>query len=226
MCVHCDSSCSSCLNSISCLVCQSNRTQIPGGLCICNSGYFDNPSTHNCDICSYPCINCITTTSTCTLCDSQRSLDTLLKKCICIGATFDTGLNCSNCLSTCQTCTNGTACVTCLSGSLRVLNNLNLCLCPSGYHDENGTLLICIACHYSCSTCSNSLSCLVCYSGRIPVVGGHCTCPVDLYYDNGVNGACNLCSYRCQSCSKISNNCTACSSTNFRLLNNNSCPCQ
>lgn len=97
---------------------------------------------------------------------------------------------------------------------------VNLCLCISGFHDQDGVNVTCSRCQYSCATCSNGQSCLTCLDIRLMLNGsnGYCSCPLQRYYDDGANSACLPCSYLCLSCDKMSTNCTSCSASGFRLL--------
>jgi hypothetical protein len=101
-----------------------------------------------------------------------------------------------------------------------------LCVCPTGYHDENGTTLTCQKCQFSCTSCINSLTCSSCYTGRSSVTGGYCACPTNYYYDNGVAPQCVACLYSCLTCSSMSTNCTSCDNSTYRTLINNTCTCQ
>jgi proprotein convertase subtilisin/kexin type 5 len=101
--------------------------------------------------------------------------------------------------------------------------------CSNGilqYPDGNN---ICQYCGVYCYTCQTvSTQCLSCIASQNRILNGSlCICNPLGFYDDTIDYVCPACHYSCTSCT-FSNNatCTACNLTvNYRLLNNDSCPC-
>lgn len=96
LCEPCNSKCLWCASSgeTSCTNCDANLLRYMGasspGPCLCNNGYYDStPSL--CQTCSYSCLTCNITASTCTSCDPalNRLLDAT--SCLCIAHYYDYG---------------------------------------------------------------------------------------------------------------------------------------
>jgi hypothetical protein len=94
---------------------------------------------------------------------------------------------CLTCSYSCKTCflttTNCTSCDT----TLRSLN-VNKCVCPQHYFDNNSTV-ICSACAFNCSTCLSFSVCASCNSAmkrQFDVNNLYCDCAIKFYSD-GIN---------------------------------------
>lgn len=180
-----------------CRTCQSDGTT-----CLtCIPGYFMNPITSTCQICSDRCYTCSTTATNCDSCLIGYTWSNITKDCtpICeFYEYFDTTINhCNLCPFPCVFCNNA---------------NPSECLtCQAGYY-LTGTK--CERCFDTCMNCTGPLStdCTVCYPGYVKDPSGKCilTCPSGTYFHNS-RYECVKCPKYCQECmGNTPYNCTVC----------------
>ncbi|CAD8190570.1 unnamed protein product [Paramecium octaurelia] len=126
-------------------------------------------------------------------------------------------------------------CTMCLQGQNRVVSDLFMCVCRTGYGDD-GISEVCFKCHYSCEHCNGFLAnnCTTCLSSsnRILTSESQCLCKLG-YFDTGTNDVfCKkICHNACSSCTLPGvDQCTSCPVTrqpdiigaNFQCLCKNS----
>ena len=142
-----------------------------------------------CTSCSY---NISTSTFKCLTCDSSlnRTLDTVLSKCVCqTGYYEDSAFTCQLCSVGCLACSFdgvNSICSSCDSSINRVMGTANLsCDCRTGFYlNANGT---CSACPTGCLSCSLNLTNPIC-----------ATCVMGYYLNGG--SICTVCSIGCFNC--------------------------
>ncbi|KAL4489343.1 hypothetical protein ABPG72_018998 [Tetrahymena utriculariae] len=197
--IICDSSCATCtqpLKSTSCSSCDDCHVLI-------NS---------QCLPCQQPCATCSITTTKCTSCLQNYTLNPLTNICK------------SLCHQSCKTCLHpysNTSCTSCHDGYY--LNNINQCLqcqipcqncsldatqcisCIDGYILNQNTLECILNCDKSCKTCFSPQdynSCISCYDG---------------FYL--IKNSCKKCDFPCQTCQISSTQCLSCV-TKYQLDSN------
>lgn len=167
--MSCHYSCLTCSGtSNDCTSCEPtyNRTLDPitNSSCPCNTYYYDDLVSPQCQPCHYSCLTC-TDSSTCATCDSSslayRVYDGNTDLCKCKDGYFDdnTGAQlCVKCHSSCLKCTNASACSDCDSTKLRLLNRTAnyagvanpYCSCTYKHYPQANPTLTCLPCHYTC----------------------------------------------------------------------------
>ncbi|KAL4506331.1 hypothetical protein ABPG73_017065 [Tetrahymena malaccensis] len=188
--IICDSTCATCtqpLKSTSCSSCDDQHVLI----------------NNQCLPCQQPCASCSITTTNCTSCQKNYTLNPQTNQCK------------SLCHQSCKTCLypySDTSCSSCNEGYY--LNNNNQCLqcqipcqncyqaatqcksCIEGYILDQNTLECVLNCDKSCKTCfspQNSNSCT--------------SCPDGFYL---INNQCQKCDFPCQTCQKSPTLCLSC----------------
>lgn len=182
-----------------------------------------------CAQCSYKCLTCSGTSTTCDSCDPSKNRDST-SACACLNTYYDDGTSlCKKCKHSCATCTTATSCVTCPTPatSFRTLAS-NQCICNNGYYDD-GASSNCVKCHYSCLTCTNSSSCATCDESTNKRIlnssSTYCSC-IAKYYDASIlpgteAPTCLACHATCLYCitSNAFDKCIQCNNTAFRTAN-------
>ena len=197
VCAACDISCSTCLDSSVCS--------------ICNTAYFNGTNVNNahCQACSTGCSTCSDATI-CSACMSGYRINSL----VCAACTA----NCATCsVSSCLTCTSGAVlvatgcyvctdvgqqgsigCISCLSAGGRI----ECTACASGYYLDPSTKV--------CATCaskfSNSILCTFDYPLQCSD-DAHATLTSRFYL---VSGQCVANANRCKSMSNTAGSCSLC----------------
>lgn len=205
----CSGNCSSCLNSLNCLVCEPGyyKTVISNGVicsstATCQSSQYMNNDTGLCFNCDSSCLTCKGAGSTncsscsivkylndsiCSLCTTQ---DPFCSRC---NLTITGDFNCLECNSTNSFVNSSYLCENCSSSCLTCNGNTNeSCLsCDNGHYLENSQ---CLACDSTCTTCKGvgSSNCTSCPVTRY-LTGNNCP----LYDCSGLNS--------CSECKKINN---------------------
>ena len=135
-----------------------------------------------------------------------------------------------------MTCLDDTACTSCDTSALRLLNTTAnyagdvspFCVCIYKYYPAANPQSACLPCHYSCGACNgaNANHCLHCSTDahRVYKAPTH-TCPcIDGYFDNGSIETCLICHTWCTKCTTAaSTTCTACAANYFLKLDVTSC---
>ncbi|EAR81858.2 zinc finger lsd1 subclass family protein (macronuclear) [Tetrahymena thermophila SB210] len=196
--IICDSSCATCtqpLKSTSCSSCNDQRVLI----------------NNQCLPCQPPCATCAKTTTNCTSCLQNYTLNPQTNTCK------------SLCHQNCKTCLHpysDTSCSSCYDGYY--LNNINQCLqcqspcqncqkvaiqcksCIDGYILNQSTLECVLNCDKSCKTCFSPQNSNACTS-----------CPDGFYL---INNSCKNCDFPCQTCQISPQECLSCFN-NYKLEN-------
>ncbi|KAL4502475.1 hypothetical protein ABPG72_012062 [Tetrahymena utriculariae] len=225
-CQPCRSSCLSCVNnSYYCTSCYKDKFLqiLPGqnfGICqsTCNTGYFQNQQTNNCDSCSSNCNQCFNSQQ-CTSCSSGYSLlqvsnsqsQCVQQNSIVDGYYFDQSsqqfLKCSSSCITCQK--SSQFCTSCQSPLLLDVQG-GLCLpkCPINKLQTNQQCVGCSALGVTnCNQCEKNGQNIVCTS-----------CQLGFYLDYG---RCSKCDSSCKDCLGSATSCTLCFYP--YILDKNSC---
>lgn len=174
------------------------------GVCNCMPGYYNNPPSLQCALCTsinFRCTSC-TSSSSCTQCLWGYYLQTPT---VCS--------SCSSALTFCTNCTmDGLTCYNCQSVSGISLIN-GRCRCNNGYYYHSG----------SCQSCSGTEPlCLIC-----DIVSSQFTCLQcqPRYYASSANClSCNYISSACLNCTG-SGVCYECDTANNFELHSNNCRC-
>ncbi|EAS03999.2 EGF-like domain protein (macronuclear) [Tetrahymena thermophila SB210] len=251
-CLKCHYSCQSCNgpNQTDCLTCDINQgRKINGGTCICIDGTYDDNSNQLCVSCDWSCSTCSQTGIDCQTCDSTRTLQNVTDQqgnihnlCVCNPNYYSVYPNkqCLKCHYSCQYCTGPGQydCTSCESTAFRVQGTLNSngitfsCNCMVGYFDAAGQYQ-CKTCPYDCKTCvrdSVNQECLTCdpaSNRQLNYVTGRCDCKPGYFEDVGLSEpVCQPCHASCSQCKASTfQDCTQCSSLNFRTFQNGQCAC-
>ncbi|KAL4472324.1 hypothetical protein ABPG72_002807 [Tetrahymena utriculariae] len=196
-----------------CLACTSSQV-----CTICVNGYYlqTKPNGNTlCLPCNYPCATCSNSTS-CSSCSPNftlsnsgycqhlyhcKSTDSNSKCQNCIDKFYlDTIQTCQPCKIICQTCTDLNTCTQCI---------------PGYYLDSNNQ---CQPCNFNCLTCIDQFTCDQCFDQGISRDSSpQCLCTAG-YFQIGSQNKCSQCDPKCSQCQNLSNNCTACDATKFRIL--------
>ncbi|KAL4468968.1 hypothetical protein ABPG73_019736 [Tetrahymena malaccensis] len=151
--------------------CDTNQNRILNnkGQCVCQDGYYED-SNQNCVKCHYSCKTCFGGLSNqCLTCENQYNRLWNNNVCSCADNYFENGVSqCQKCNNPkCQICDKNTQeCLGCFDSQNRYLDKQGLCLCKSGYkEDQNNSSNVCfLKCIENCETCmpDNLQSCLQC----------------------------------------------------------------
>jgi len=163
--VNCDKSCLVCSSTGVCVSCPTHTTSPSGtNYCTCESGYFPQPDTSNCQLCSFQCLSCTDgSDSGCLQCKPNAVLSRPApSSCHCIDgfhASPDSS-NCTMCLQGCALC----------SSSASVCSK-----CIEHYFLGNSG---CQLCGLTCLSCSTVDTCRSCQPGLTITKSGQCLdCP-------------------------------------------------
>jgi len=210
-CQHCDSSCLTCagLALSQCTACKSHATlsnSSSPSTCICDPGFYPDPTPANCQVCYAACLECSGgTASLCTSCKSNAALSgSSPNSCVCgVGFSWNTlSSSCHTCDMTCLYCSDVTAssCTDCWPHA--VLNpetGPGKCECQFGFF-ASPTSQTCLPCHLTCRLCTKSSAsgCLDCYDFA-QLSGSVCICISKAYADPDA-ASCRPCHINCSSC--------------------------
>lgn len=172
--------------------------------CVCDVGFYLNPSSGDCLPCNSSCKSCSGSSASdkCTSCyENSIKLTEPIGSCICapsfyISATLPR-LVCSKCNSRCLSCsTSPINCETCYPNA--ILNPITrTCSCSPGTYLFSVSPYLCSKCDDSCLTCeSNGSNCTSCKQNS-SLVNGKCVCS-DGYVLNGT--VCIQCNPECKTC--------------------------
>ncbi|CAD8173398.1 unnamed protein product [Paramecium pentaurelia] len=191
--------------------------------------------------CDFQCITCLDINpSFCTTCDisKNRILDNY-GNCKCIPKSGWKEGYCPFCTDGyCQECEQSDfySCISCKSGSNRILQNKQ-CICKPGTYDPGNEDQICLACDYSCLSCfgPSNQECIECLdesiSNRIQI-GDSCPCQ-NGYADYKIKESyCGKCHPRCNTCFQAADQttnqyCLTCKPGQNRVVQDNfNCDCK
>ena len=230
----CHPTCIMCLvpnSAISCNTCHLHaHTQFTtASICYCDSGYYPNPDSRNCQGCHQNCSTCTgPDTWDCTNCPTGAHLAGAAPNvCVCNSGFPSPGVaNCVPCSSTCTTCAGPGAndCLTCPTGKVLAGPAPSNCVCPSGSY-LNGAA--CSLCAGSCAACigGTTTDCISCKNnamlrGSAP---NECGCRMGLYPSPDASN-CVGCDSTCLTCIGAGNSqCHTCKL--HAVLNIHSCEC-
>ncbi|KAL4470077.1 hypothetical protein ABPG72_008736 [Tetrahymena utriculariae] len=250
-CVPCNGYCSSCdsINLSNCLGCLDSDNRYLDNLneCVCKNGYYQVGSERVCQPCPKNCITCVADTDIskpplCLSCNTEENRDLVGNQyCNCSQMYYllndpGTGM-CQPCDPKCSSCDPKSGkCTNCITNR----DTPPACACTSPYIEDSLQYPNCIQCHYSCKyncfgpgqfQCLNP--CDLKKDGTDPLNRqfnpflNSCPCIPGYSEDTPDNPKCMSCHYSCQTCSQKDNpnSCQTCSSSNFRIILNNACPC-
>jgi len=238
-CSLCDFKCATCNNKNDCLTCTTgyNALEDVSKICLaistCPNGYLPTPSNGICKKCDISCINCTTTISTCSSCNTSGGYynsDDFLNTCYKtapIGYIFDNTVNkYVKCDISCKSCsTSKTNCSECNTASLYYpkVDATSTCILktasPNGYFFNSNTNQH-EKCDISCLTCVDSLKkCLTCNNS-----GGYYNtdskpndclniCPDGYFLDSTIKKYV-LCDASCKTCATSKTSCNLCNTDN------------
>ena len=162
----------------------------------------------------------------CDTCKHYRVLSTLECVPTCPAGTYPDQTTCRPCIDNCVSCTNGTACLSCSPGSLKLSSGACLVKCPASTYQvfENKS---CYECHASCMSCTgpSPLNCTLCLSNQYHLDEGACVlatnCEPGKYFDTR-SFQCRACHETCAECiGRETTDCNACYPG--RVLTNGEC---
>ena len=220
-CLPCHSTCLQCNSGVStaCSECHPLAVlTLPIGSCICETGYFANPTSANCSLCHKTCYTCMgSTVSDCLSCKAYAELASSwpsVCRCSRGSAPLPDASNCVLCDLTCKSCFNADAekCLSCMTNAELSAAAPSACTCKSGFY-PNPNSSNCLLCALVCLTCSSVTECLSCKSGAT-LQGDTCVCEVG-YYTRLDASQCQMCSLNCDLCDLTG--CLQCSVTYFLL---------
>jgi proprotein convertase subtilisin/kexin type 5 len=199
-------------NVLTCTACSTiqNFKATPSALtgqCVCQDGYYLNPTTNTCNPCGASCTICNNAT-TCTTCYLGATASGGICSCPLTTYPSQTTSQCLNCTAVgCISCA-GNVCSSC--STPRLLTSIATCACPDQTYDSNGQ---CINCPSNCRLC-NSTGCIVCTNGQFLYNGVCGSCPTSFI---GANGVCVSCAQNCLTCSQPAS-CSVCNSSYYLYL--------
>lgn len=197
-CLSCSSNCIACINSATCISCASEYKLSTGECVLCGINYClacsddgslcykcmpstTNTSANTCTPCSFPCVTCLSSISTCTSCEVGYYLS---------------GTSCLKCVG-CSRCNPLTGiCLACPVG--QYLNGSNLCtFCLNTTSNcaicSGSTCQVCERNYYwtgtSCALTATISSCII-YQKDSTTLCEHC---IPGFYLNSVNYSCLKC---------------------------------
>lgn len=168
-----------------------------------------------CTKCTYPCLTCSPSVTTCTSCAEGYFLDSAINACnlTCTSPYFAIDRKCTRCATPCATCVSlqPYACISCLTGYYLFGTTCYAAQCPDGSYRASASG--CAACTSGCLTCiTTSSTCLSCYPG-LYLYQQAClpSCPTSpvLYYEYQMQ--CIACQPQCTSCISSPVECASCS---------------
>ena len=244
-CSACNTDCSTCSNSQSCVTCRdANASPSMGSLggCLCNARFYNSNTASTpviCIPCNSECLSCSNSIE-CAVCidpNASPNLNTGVG-CECKSgyggvAPLNTAESCTPCISDCSTCSQSTTCLTCTDPNSSP-NSATLvgCLCKPGYFSASESPLVCQECFVECSTCSAPSVCSTCVAlNSSPLESGGCACNFGFFnitalvsaLDCHVTGA--YCDPSCLTCSGPYNyQCTSCSNVYLNGYCVSNCP--
>ena len=242
-CVGCDSTCLTCSagGPSGCTGCKTGAVPANAGAtfaCVCNAGFFPNPSPANCSTCSGLCQECVASgAQNCSVCKPAAHLSNPpVSPCVCDPTYFPspTVAACSSCNPACGNCTGPliSSCTSCPADAYLVHSPPAACACAQGFFTLSDASA-CSPCDSTCATCSNSSNtdCILCKPGALLDSSTPPVCVCGLGYTptltsaNCVKAAIS-CDASCLLCTVVSSP-TDCSSCfpNAVLTAGNSCVC-
>lgn len=217
-CIACPSICDTCLDGAACATCRSGMHLANGSWCVCiAAGFYVEPVSETCDICSNVILNCQSCTNTypatCSNCNVGTYAGSGNLSCIpcslncyscdasgCLMCNLGYSLNASNicdCDATCQACLNATnnTCSACN------ISNSSCQGCAAGYYFSSPN---CIPCLSTCQQCTNGVSCSSCAAPFSLDYSLQCVCNSSSGLYLNLNGT------SCDSCGAVILNCLSC----------------
>lgn len=204
--------------------CTKSNSGIVDNVCVCDTGYYGDPSVENCTKCDPGCIECNSTK--CLVCQDPSAI-VPIKTCECLPAYYmDSNYTCQSCEKSCSAC-NESSCFACYSENTQIIGNI--CECQDRHF---GDLYLnssdsCKPCLDECASCENSSSCTECISSNSMLNEfGRCLCLKGFYNDTSLISidSCKTCNEECSSCEN-SASCTECVSSNTKLNLLGRCVC-
>lgn len=237
-CLPCNSSCLTCTDSAfsHCVSCKSHanlHNNSSPNPCVCDLGFYPDPSPANCQVCDATCLACSGgAANLCTSCKGNATLSGLTpNSCVC-GVGFSWNIlssTCQACDMTCLRCSDITAssCTSCWpNADLNPEHGPGKCECQSGFF-ASPTSHTCMPCHPTCRLCTTNTasSCIDCFDFA-QLSGGACTCLPKAYADPDA-ASCRPCHINCSSCiGLMDSQCSSCESGAYlRGPAPNSCLC-
>ena len=183
-CVQCPSTCSTCTDYLTCLICEPTFT-LKNGACICDQS-LDQV------LLGSVCVSCLSQATNCATCSGNVAPVTCTK---CVDTYTVVNGACSPCGSNCLTCDSTLIyCTSCLpSFTLSATNTcINGITCAGGYY--NSILSSCSSCDPSCASCVSSTTCLTCTVTTMLPSGAQCFCDTtNGFFENKVTNECVYC---------------------------------
>lgn len=214
-CINCDASCSSCLDSVTCITCVNGLGFNGGSLCeMCDSNEYIHSTTYICTECPSSCLTCYDS-FTCIQCASglgfHYQVSTLCEPCYSYEFIEPSTYICTLCDSSCVTCSSQNICTTCPTGY--GFRGSTLCEPCSIYEYVDPTTNSCTLCSNNCLTCTDDNTCTSCNSGYgFTATSIELCVPCDIgMYTDPITYVCTPCPSSCASCID-SQTCTSCAS--------------
>ncbi|OMJ86404.1 hypothetical protein SteCoe_12058 [Stentor coeruleus] len=214
-CITCDISCTSCLDSESCVTCANGLGFNGGNLCqICDSNEYIHSTTYMCTTCPSSCLTCYDSQA-CIQCASglgfHYQISNLCETCYSNEFINPTTYVCTICDSSCATCSSQFVCTTCSSN----LGFRGSTLCESCLSFEyiDPETYACTQCSNNCLSCTDANTCTSCLFGYgfTETSNNLCVLCGNGMYTHPITYACTPCPSSCATCYD-SQTCITCAS--------------